>query len=314
LALFRDLVVAKVCSEPKDLLDVSDVERSAIQKLAEATDADDLIRLHQGFATGFDSIVRSGQPRAALEMLLVRLARRPPLIPIDDLIARLALLERRLGGGGDASGKSGPPGPRPSERPRGGAPLGQAGATPERTAAPVAANGTNGRNGAIRAESKSTSELRVSEVALALKETDDVPAEVRADPLLSAWRALLSVLQAERPELAAFLTHALPLEVSATTIIVGWPPNSFFADQVSDASAIEAIMNAAERRFGARPSIRFESNREPSPGTKTLAEIYVAERQQKTQAALEDARNHPAVREAMDVLGAKLKDVRLRPD
>jgi len=97
LGLLRDVVVAKVCKEPASLLDLADEEVRDVQQLAEATHADDLIRLHQGFSQGFDDVVRSGQPRAALEMLLVRLARRPALLPVDELVRRLAALEQRLG-------------------------------------------------------------------------------------------------------------------------------------------------------------------------------------------------------------------------
>ncbi|MBN2196564.1 MAG: DNA polymerase III subunit gamma/tau [Polyangiaceae bacterium] len=98
LALLRDLVVAKVCAASADLIDLPDEERADVVKLAAAADTDDLIRLHQGFSHGFDDVVRSGQPRAALEMLLVRLSRRPPLLPLDELLQRLGALERRLSG------------------------------------------------------------------------------------------------------------------------------------------------------------------------------------------------------------------------
>src|SRR6478609_4686292 len=115
LALLRDLVVAKVCKEPATLLDLADEEVRDVAELAEATNADDLIRLHQGFSQGFDDVVRSGQPRAALEMLLVRLARRPPLLPIDELVRRLATLEQRLGAPRAPSAQSAqPPAARPT--------------------------------------------------------------------------------------------------------------------------------------------------------------------------------------------------------
>src|SRR5262249_43934450 len=71
LALLRDLVVAKLCKEPEELIDLPDQERAGVLELAKGTDADDLVRLHQGMSSGFDDVVRSGQPRAALEMLLV---------------------------------------------------------------------------------------------------------------------------------------------------------------------------------------------------------------------------------------------------
>src|SRR5208282_1822848 len=92
-------------------------------------DADDLTRLYQGFSRGYDDVVRSGQPRMALEMTLIRLARRPPLLPLDELLARLGELEKRLGGG------------TPSP-PRGGA---RGGPTPPQGGAPAPARGTSSR-------------------------------------------------------------------------------------------------------------------------------------------------------------------------
>ncbi len=96
LAMLRDMVVCRVCNEPGALLDLTDEEAREVNDLAQQTHTDDLVRLHQGFSQGFDDVARGGQPRAALEMLLVRLCRRPPLLPVDDLIHRLGQLEKRL--------------------------------------------------------------------------------------------------------------------------------------------------------------------------------------------------------------------------
>src|SRR5690606_2259563 len=87
-------------------------EVADVLELAKTSNADDLTRVFSGFSRGFDEIVRSGQVRASLEMTLVRLARRPPLLPLDELLARLGELERRLatgappprGGGGGGGG------------------------------------------------------------------------------------------------------------------------------------------------------------------------------------------------------------------
>ena len=115
----RNVVVAKVCTEAqaRELLDLADEEVGDVLALAQKTDADDLTRLFTGLSRGFDEIVKSGQVRAALEMTLVRLARRPQLLPLDDLLGRLADLEKRLatgapppargGGSGAGSGSGG---------------------------------------------------------------------------------------------------------------------------------------------------------------------------------------------------------------
>lgn len=102
----RNLVVAKVCAEgqAKELLDLADEEVADVLALAQKSDADDLTRIFTGLSRGFDDIVKSGQVRSNLEMTLVRLARRPPLLPLDELLSRLGELEKRL-----ATGAAPPP-------------------------------------------------------------------------------------------------------------------------------------------------------------------------------------------------------------
>lgn len=122
LAHLRNLVVAKVCTEAqrRELLDLADEEVADVVALAETADADDLTRVFHGFSRSFDEIVRSGQVRAALEMTLVRLARRPPLLPIDELLARLGELERRLATGTPPPPRGGGGGAGPSTSSGGG--------------------------------------------------------------------------------------------------------------------------------------------------------------------------------------------------
>jgi DNA polymerase-3 subunit gamma/tau len=112
LAHLRHLVVARTFSgrpdeELRPLLDLADEELKDVRAVSERFEADDLSRLYQGFSKSFDDVTRSGQPRAALEMALVRLARRPALLPLDTLLSRLGDLEKRL-----ASGTPGAPPPR----------------------------------------------------------------------------------------------------------------------------------------------------------------------------------------------------------
>jgi DNA polymerase-3 subunit gamma/tau len=145
LAHLRDLVVAKVTDDPARLLDLADEELADVKALAARADVDDLTRLHQGFSKAFDDIVKSGQPRASLEMALVRLARRPPLLPVDELLRRLGELERRLGGGPPAGpsggaprgGAPGPGGPPPGAPRRPGASAEPAGAPAPANVAPA---------------------------------------------------------------------------------------------------------------------------------------------------------------------------------
>ncbi len=128
LGILRDLVVAKLCPDAYGLLDLSDEERQRVRELAQSAQADDLIRLQQGFAKGFDEVSRAADPRTALEMLLVRASARPPLLPLEDLMAKLLELEARLGSGkppvpaAPSPGRPSASAPPPSSPPaRGGA-------------------------------------------------------------------------------------------------------------------------------------------------------------------------------------------------
>ncbi|MBK7580909.1 MAG: DNA polymerase III subunit gamma/tau [Myxococcales bacterium] len=336
LALLRDVVVAKVCPDPGELLDLADEERSDVMALAQGANADDLLRLHQGFSQGFDEVVRSGQPRAALEMLLVRLARRPPLLPIDDLIGRLSALERRLGRAPTrdaarpertsaradfdamrpAEGRPRPretqsrerpspprdrreeppsepattgPGPRAASRPRDTAP----------TPRPIAA-----------AASPSAPPSRRSTAPE--PEPPEPPTETpSADVDIVAFVGILERLAALRPELSAFFEHAAPLSLSPTELVVGFEPGSVFAAQAAEKEAVAALTRAASEHFGVRVHVVVELDSERSRGFDTLAAQSARERRAKVQQAIAEAKRHPSVTDAIEVLGARIKDLKL---
>src|SRR5581483_4140815 len=73
------------------------------------------------YSKAFEDIMELGHVRASLEMTLVRLAHRPPLRPIDELLVRLGDLEKRLSTGAPApTSRGGPPGGGSRSRPSGG--------------------------------------------------------------------------------------------------------------------------------------------------------------------------------------------------
>ncbi len=99
LGVLRDLVVARVVTDADDLLDLADDERAEVHALATAHEAVDLERLFAAWARVTEDVARAREPRWVLEMAAVRLAHRPSLVPVEDLLTRLHDLERRLSGG-----------------------------------------------------------------------------------------------------------------------------------------------------------------------------------------------------------------------
>jgi DNA polymerase III subunit gamma/tau len=299
LALLRDLVVAKLSPNAKTLLDSADDEVADIVRLSADTDADDLLRLHQGFSQSFDDVVRSGQPRAGLEMLLVRLARRPQLLPIDDLVTRLSALERRLGGRS---------GPAAVERK---GPEGRGGHDP-RSKPPAAETERRGQQAAPRPR-----EPRSAAPPPAGDRREEPPAAPSSPPAelgsdaLDSWVAILESVRQNRPELAAMLEHAAPLAVAPAELVVGWEPGSVFAAQASNREALDLVTRAASEHFMARTRVVFEFDSKRAKDFDTLARRQLRERQERLRTAMSEARGHPRIAEAIEILGARLKDLKL---
>jgi DNA polymerase-3 subunit gamma/tau len=355
----RNLVVAKVSAGPpggrsaggqvpgaapagpslRELLDLADEEVGEVVELASRAEVDDLSRLFQGFSRAFDEVVRSGQPRTALEMALVRLARRPPLLPLDELLARVGDLERRLGGA----------------PPTGPAPRGGGGGTRSSPAAPSAihppATGGARTHGALalvdplpakppvqpvpaqpaaRLPARSAPQPEVApRVALEAPPQPVVaprpptpapqPVMVPSSPppsaAMAAWVSIIARLRETQAPVASFFEHALPLEVTPARVVVTFEGSAAFqAGRASEPESLEALTQAVSAHFGAPTQVVLELASKGAarmPGVRTVASLEAERRLADLAAARAAVEAHPVVQEAMRVFGAALCDVKL---
>jgi DNA polymerase III gamma/tau subunit len=260
LSLLRDLVVARVCQDPTAHLDLPDEEQRDLIALAGRTEVDDLLRLHQAFSQGYDDVVRSGQPRAAFEMLLIRLARRPPLWPIDDLLARLGALERRLGGGT----------PRPSG---GAAPASRRGASPPSAAPGVPSRGpsTAPRSSGPAANVPTATER--AQPAAAKASQSGPGARVEGADTWQRWRAIVERVRVRRPDVAAVLDHATPLSVDETLVELGWGSDDVLREQAKEPGCWAELCQATRDELGTAPRVVFTQSSAAGAEHATLAGI-----------------------------------------
>jgi DNA polymerase-3 subunit gamma/tau len=319
----RDLVVAKVCgADGRRLLDLADEEARDVYDLAAKTDADDLSRLFQGFSRGFDDIVRSGQPRTALEMTLVRLARRPALIPLDELLARLGDLERRLGGGAPTPPRSGGPG----SGPRGSA------STPAAKPATVASPAWGGSSPKAEPATRGALALAaVVEPPMPAEESTPRPPPTNVVPLkpvvgataatartdVGTFRTILGRVGDVRPALRAILEHAVPLEMTAarvTLLFESVEAHSFLGAQAREPDALAILTDAVRAHFGARTLVQVETGARPVGANGASVAVLDAEvRRVASEGARKVVETHPLVAEVIRLFGAELREVRL-PD
>ena len=343
----RNLVVAKVCGEGAgELMDLADEESRDVMELAARADADDLTRLYQGFSRGYDEIVRSGQPRTALEMTLVRLARRPALLPLDELLVRLGELEKRVAtnapppnaprGGGSGSGGAGG---------RGAYAAAASGSAPQAMfAAPSSASSSSERtHGSLALSSPSLALASPAEaarapelapvpplqMAVARAPEPITPPAARAPAKLEAivappdvalahdgaWRDILARVRLVRAPLASVLEHAIPLEMTQERVLLGFEPKSaFLAEQAKDPEALEILTREVRAHFGVPTEVALDLSAQRTPGVKTVAAVETERRQAATVMARAAVTAHPLVQEAIRVFGAEVREIKLPPE
>jgi DNA polymerase-3 subunit gamma/tau len=101
--LLRDLVVLRICGPETELVAMVEEERRRASALAQATEPLELQRAFHATSLLIDEIAKSQQPRIALEMGLIRVATRPPLRAITEVLGRIEGMGGK-GGSGPAGG------------------------------------------------------------------------------------------------------------------------------------------------------------------------------------------------------------------
>jgi hypothetical protein len=128
---------------------------------------------------------------------------------------------------------------------------------------------------------------------------------------LDAWRVIVDAISVDRPEIAAFLAHGAPLEIGPGELVVGWEPGSVFLSEVSNDVAVSLVSKTAERSFGSPFRVRYERDSARASGAATVARAESEAEERRIRQALGEARRHERVTEAVEILGARVKDIRL---
>lgn len=307
LDLLRDLVVLKVVGQDSgDLVDMARDEREAALRLVERHGPQQIERAFTGASKLVDQVARSSSPKIVLEMGLVRLADRPPLEPLTELLTELRALEARLDSGGDAppprspSGRGGAPSAGPVGRtPPGSAPRGRrsrAGAEPDLAPAEEAppAPPPRGELPSKRPQRPAQSQVRTPSVS-----PDTAPAV--SSPDSSRWIEIVSRLKETQPALGAVLEQGVPVEVDEECLKVVFREGSFFGQQAAEPSAREAIVTAAEKVLGKYPELKIVFSAEVESMGTSIAQEKDEQREKERDRNLKRALEHPLVKEAMEI-------------
>jgi DNA polymerase-3 subunit gamma/tau len=324
LSLLRDLVVAKVSADPARLLDLPDSEAEDVKRLAKEAGEDDLTRLYHGFSQGYDEVVKSGQPRAAFEMLLVRLARRPPLIPLDTLLQRLERLERRLtapAAHNAAPPRAPHPAPPGSFQPRPRESRTESSARPEVAddrKEPPGERRADARDATPRStppQARDAAAQRTARSERPAQGQGSAPRQERSEPSSldpeEVLRNVVARVAIERAELAAKLEHGVALEAAPGRLVLGWAKDNMFGALVATPENTALVERAATAVLGTPTRVVHEHDSARAEGKKTLSNLEAEARAQRLRETYERLKQHPRIADAVEILGARLKDLKL---
>jgi len=272
IELFRALVLLKVIDDPTSVSDVTDDERQELLQLAASTGLDDLQRMLTLLMRAETEIANAPFPRLIVEMALIRIAALPAAVDIATLIGKLEQLERRLAGGALPAAAT----PRPASRPE-PAPSAAAESPPLPPEPP--------------------------------EKKFDAPPTDSGD---RGWPGLVDFVRAKRkPRIASILEQARPLEIALPKLRFGLPKGSFACNQMEDAETIAELSELAHAYFGAPVRVEVVGITADSVDQpKSLVEERQEQESDRSKRLRQDALEHPAIKNALDVLEGAVVEVR----
>lgn len=272
---FRNLVLTKVVAGAEGITEMSQEDWSKLQEQTGNVSRETLQRLLEILMAEEETMRRTQSPRLVLEMALTRMAHLAPLIPIDEILARMASLERSLTSGAVATGENSEVQSRPVTEIKG--------------------PGDSGENPAAVREQAVTG-YGSGEKASAAKGDD-------------SWEGFKAFVKQSNPPLWSKLDHGQMLARENDRLTIGFPKTYIFFEDIEKHQK-EALSELA-RSFFQRPDleIKIEALHIDAAGNNGKMANGNAKAQLISDIK-QEALKHPLVQKVMDIFeNAEIRDV-----
>jgi DNA polymerase-3 subunit gamma/tau len=286
---------------------LADLAAREIEELTEAqrdVPPADLQRWFRILVEALDEVSRSPYPRLVLEMAIVQMATLTPLVPLDQLVARLEALERRGGGSGGDDGRgsrflrsapSSGPAPRSNAAPATAASVAPAAPAPapRPQVMPAPPRADAAPPPTIPPAGAAPAPARSEAPAMAATSGGAAPANDQA-----RWKTIVDALQRASASRFFRLSYSKVVEVGDASIRVALTGREAVA-ALSAAEVKSTIEDAVEREFGRR--LAFEPVVQGDGSVPST---------QGNHAALDrQAREDPVVQLSVEILEGRVEGV-----
>ncbi|MBN1962073.1 MAG: DNA polymerase III subunit gamma/tau [Deltaproteobacteria bacterium] len=334
----RDLMVVKVMPNPSEaVLARSPVEIETLSQQAQTVSKPDLHRLFSGLVAVAEDVNRSPHPRVTFEMGLLRLLEIEPVSSLADLVHRFDTI---------AKGGDGPHGSSPTSGAKGS---GLSSGTPKISATNAAQQGTviptkakndviptKAKNDNIHAQAKNNvipakagiqndiqkqagpdfrfrdgNDDNVDSVVTPAQpgiHSDD--SNTNREVINLGWARLINRVRELKPALASVLEHAHLLQFTPQCVELGFVPKTFYWDTAHDKEFRAPVEGLLKQQFGQPVKLILTPIDTQAKTVTTSIAAQKDEDQKQRQRDLEStAVAHPAVRQAISVLGGEITGV-----
>ena len=279
---FRHLVIAKISPDPVLLAELPDHEVATVRQQAGARALEDLQRLFALMLRAEEEVSRTAYTQLVIEMTLVKLASQPPVMPIDEALAQLEALRRKLGG-----------------NPQEPTPAGQHAAPPPPPVPPPASPVRE------HAPSPRPTTPVVREHAAAPSAEAALGAEAEQQ---SVWERFLAAVQKEKISLFFALKSGHFLGLTPTALQIGVDKDPYFKELTRTENRT-LLEETARRCFGR--DLKVEVTKGSTLPAAAASPVAMAAQSHKPQE--QQTEGDPLVKTVLDVLGGEVQATRSRP-
>ena len=331
----RNLLVAAVVSSPQEvgtLMEVSEEELNQIRTNAKAFTAEQLQELFRIFSQAEDSLRVTAHPRFVMEIAAIRATRLPGVGPATSVQPVTSKQIAEKSPQSDVSRQSLPRDGASSEK----AASAQSASSPsgEGSRPSVAPEVGNSATRGLKADSpdmrlsarsqprdaatmRTTSSPPASAAVLAAEPGDGSAVDEAKSSTASVkldWGQVQEQVAGAHPNIGPFLDRGVLVNIEGNLVTVGYSKADTVARAVIEKpDNLDTLTKVCERLSGGSVRIKVIELADAQPACLSRAQSRAAKAQEQKLVLLERTRSHPLVKQALDIFGGELIDVRRAP-
>lgn len=126
---------------------------------------------------------------------------------------------------------------------------------------------------------------------------------------LQKFAEIVEELRKSDQELAAYFEQTVPLEADGKALSLGLSSQHVFEKQISSKQATLAIEAVLQKLWGKDATYSLTLSSKAAPPERTLSAERVRKQKMRHFDAVQKVKNHPRVREAIEIFDARIKNV-----